>query len=105
VGGSTLTRNFVGWRRGKQPAAMIAAESDEMTLPALVKTQQSPWHEDNLVLLTGPKSVRCEHPHSSQNRAWVGHPSTVHRSADDLLRSGWQNWEDMNFPARAKPRL
>jgi hypothetical protein len=28
---------------------MEAAESDETTLPAVVKTRQSPWHEDNLV--------------------------------------------------------
>jgi hypothetical protein len=28
---------------------MVAAESDEMTLPAVVKTRESPWHEDNLV--------------------------------------------------------
>jgi len=28
---------------------MVAAERDEMTLPAVVKTCKSPWHEDNLV--------------------------------------------------------
>ena len=38
---------------GKRPAAMIAAESDEMTLPAVVQTCESPWHEDNLALLAG----------------------------------------------------
>jgi len=30
---------------------MIAAESNEMTLAAVVKTRQSPWHQDNLVCL------------------------------------------------------
>jgi hypothetical protein len=29
--------------------AMVTAECDEMTLAAVVKTRQSPWHEDNLV--------------------------------------------------------
>jgi hypothetical protein len=29
---------------------MVAAECDEMTLPAVVKTRESPWHEDNLVV-------------------------------------------------------
>jgi hypothetical protein len=29
--------------------AMVTAESDEMTLPAVLKTRESPWHEDNLV--------------------------------------------------------
>jgi hypothetical protein len=28
---------------------MVAAESDEMILPAMLKTRESPWHEDNLV--------------------------------------------------------
>ncbi len=28
--------------------AMVAAESDEMPLAAVVKTRQSPWPEDNL---------------------------------------------------------
>jgi hypothetical protein len=34
---------------GKQPVAMVAAERDEMTLPAVVKTRESPWHDGNLV--------------------------------------------------------
>ena len=33
---------------GKKLAAMVTAESDEMTLAALMKTRESPWHEDNL---------------------------------------------------------
>jgi hypothetical protein len=33
---------------------VVTAERDEMTLPALVKTRQSPRHEDNLVRQPGP---------------------------------------------------
>jgi hypothetical protein len=29
---------------------MITAESDEVTLPAVLKSRESPWHEDTLVL-------------------------------------------------------
>jgi hypothetical protein len=32
--------------------AMVAAESDKMILLAVLKTRQSPWHEDNLVCST-----------------------------------------------------
>ena len=67
VGCSTLTRRFVGG--GKQAAAMVAAESDEMTLSAVLKTRESPWREDNLALFRRTKSVTYEHPHSSQKRA------------------------------------
>ncbi len=31
---------------------MITAENDEMTLAAVVKTRQSPWHQDNIVCLS-----------------------------------------------------
>jgi hypothetical protein len=51
----------IGAERGKQPTAMVTAKSDEMTLPAVVKTGQSPWHEGNLVCSLA-KSVTCEHP-------------------------------------------
>jgi hypothetical protein len=37
---------------GEQRTAMVAAERDEVTLPAVVKTRESPSHEDNLVLFT-----------------------------------------------------
>jgi hypothetical protein len=47
---------------------VVAAASDEMTPPAVLKTHESPWHEDNLVLLVG-LSVTCESPHSSETRA------------------------------------
>ena len=42
---------FVG---GKQPTAVVTAESDEMTLTTLVKTRQTPRHEDNLACQPGP---------------------------------------------------
>jgi|GEM_PF-5009281 len=42
---------------------MVEAKSDEMALPALVKTRKSPWHEDNLDYRRN-KSVTREHPHS-----------------------------------------
>jgi hypothetical protein len=35
--------------RGEQATAVVTAECDEMTLPAVLKTRQFPWHEDNLV--------------------------------------------------------
>jgi hypothetical protein len=28
---------------------MVKAESDEMTMPAVLKSRESPWHEDTLV--------------------------------------------------------
>jgi hypothetical protein len=39
--------------RGKQSTAMVAAESDEMTLFAVMKTGESPRHEGNLALFAG----------------------------------------------------
>jgi hypothetical protein len=41
---------------------MVAAESDDMTLPAVVKMRQSPWHEDNLVLFAGLSLRRVNIP-------------------------------------------
>src|SRR5216684_553561 len=46
---------------------MVTAKSDEMTLSALVKTCQSPWHEDNrwptfCFLLLVPPLRRLPHP-------------------------------------------
>ena len=38
---------------GKQPTAIVAAKSHEMSLAAMLKTRQSPWHEDSLVLFAG----------------------------------------------------
>jgi hypothetical protein len=38
----------------KQMTAMVAAESDEMTLVVLLKTCQSPGHRDNLVFFCEP---------------------------------------------------
>ncbi len=41
---------FVG---GKQAAAMVAAESNEVTLTTVLETRESPWHGDNLALFAG----------------------------------------------------
>jgi hypothetical protein len=32
---------------------MVGAEGDEVTLTAVLKPRQSPWHEDNLALFAG----------------------------------------------------
>jgi hypothetical protein len=53
---------------GKQAMAMVTTECNKMTLPAMVESCQSPWHEDSLVVERS-MSVTRELPHSSQNRA------------------------------------
>jgi hypothetical protein len=42
-------KDSAAYVRYKQPTAVIAAECDEMTLTTLLKTCESPGHEDNLV--------------------------------------------------------
>ena len=43
----------VRWCRAPREADNPVRQSDEMTLPAVLKTRRSPWHEGNLVLSVG----------------------------------------------------
>jgi hypothetical protein len=47
---------------------MVAAERDEMALAAVLKTRESPWHEDNLALFAGPRLRHVNIPTQAKRR-------------------------------------
>ena len=46
---------------------------DEMTLPAVLKTHQSPWHEDKLVWFVGPSLRRMNIPTQAKTGKSASH--------------------------------